>query len=186
MKKSGPIKAATVKKILSFMMVLIIVGSAAGFYFGLQIIKDYAMEVSRTVQDSNASGTNIEQLSELKTALAEREVLVAKAATLFATKDNYQSQSLKDIQKYANVAGLTISSTEFDTPPVVGAPPAANQSVVVTLQNPVSYTKLITFLEAIEGNLPKMQVTGVNLSRPPSSTADTIVTDKITITVATR
>ena len=186
MKKSSPIKAVTVKKILSFTMILIIVGSAAGFYFGLQIIRSYALEVSRTVQDSNASGTNIEQLSSLKTALSEREALVAKAATLFATKNNYQSQSLKDVQKYANLAGLTISSTEFDTPPTVGAPPAASQSVVVTLQNPISYSKLIKFLDAIEGNLPKMQVTGVNLSRPPSSTADTIVTDKITITVATR
>jgi len=187
--ESKKFSATTMRNILAFLLVLILVGAAAGFYFGLQIVKAYAIDVSHTVADSNASGTNIEELSVLKQELSERETLVTKANQLFATQDNYQLQSLKDIQKYASEAGITISDTEFDKEAAnsASASPGTNgHSVVVTLQNPVSYAKFIQFLDAIEGNLPKMQITGVGITRPTTASGDQIVSDKITITVAAK
>jgi len=189
--KSKGIKATSTRNILAFLMFVVIVGAATGFYFGLQTIKAYALDVSHTVSDGSASGKNIEQLSELKQALAEREPLVAKANSLFATEANYQSQVLKDLQKYASDAGVTISNTEFDkqapsdTLPTT-TPGVSSKSVVVTIQSPVSYARLMKFLDELEGNLPKLQVTGVSLSRPTNATGDLVATDKITITVATR
>lgn len=190
MNKDKSMKATTTRNFLSLLMVLIILGSAVGFYFGLQIIKDYATVVSHTVSDANASGKNIEKLSALKQALTEREALVAKANTLFSTPETYQSQALKDIRKYANDSGVVVSNTQFDkaeTPTsttAISTTPATSLPVTVTLQTPVSYSKLLKFLDAIEGNLPKMQVTGVSLSR--AGAGDDITTDKITITVSTR
>lgn len=181
-KGSSKLNATRMRNVLAFLMVVIIIGACAGFYFGLQSVKDYALEVTHSVSDANASGKNVEQLSVLKQQLAERKPLVTKANQLFATSDNYQLQSLKDIQKYASEAGITISNTEFDK--VTAA--AGGHSVLVTLQSPVSYAKFIQFLDAIEGNLPKMQITGVSISRPTSASGDNITTDKITITVATR
>jgi len=179
------LKAASARNILSFLMFVVVIGSAAGFYFGLQTIKAYAVDVSHTVADANASGKNIEQLSDLKQALAEREALVAKANTLFATPDTYQAQVLKDLQKYANEAGVTITNTEFDKQQA-GTVAASGHSAVVTVGSPVSYAKLMKFLNALEGNLPKLQVTGVSISRPAAASGDLVTTEKITIAVATR
>ncbi len=187
MKKSKPINATATRNFLAFFMVIVVIGAAAGFYFGLQIIKKYSIDVSHTVSDSNASGQNIEQLGVLKQELAQREPLVTKANQLFATEATYQSQALKDIQQYASTSGIVISNTEFNKASAVkGATPVEAHSTMVTVQSPVSYSKLLKFLNAIEGNLPKMQITGISISRPTATSGDTIVTDKITITVATR
>ena len=202
-KEQKKMNAVTVRNALSALMVIIVIGAAVGFYFGLQIIKDYALDVSHTVSDANASGQNIQKLSVLKTQITERKTLVTKANQLFATQDTYQLQSLKDIQKYAGEAGITITNTDFNTaaastPPVAtgtaaapakvapATPATAGHSLVVTLQSPVSYAKFIQFLDSIEGNLPKMQITGVGISRPENASGDLVTIDKITITVATR
>ena len=182
-------QATTTRNLLAFILVVVILGATAGFYYGLQIIKDYALEVTHAVADSNASTKNIDELGALKKQLADGEALVSKADNLFSTPDTYQTQALKDISKYAAEAGVTISSIDSATPDTSGNPPSSatsSYSESITLQSPVSYTKLLKFLDAIEGNLPKMQITGVTLTRPSSGMSDQIATDKITITVAVR
>jgi hypothetical protein len=192
-KDAKKFNSITMRNILSFLMVLLVLGAGVGFYFGLQFIKTYALDVSHTVSDASASRKNVEQLGVLKQELVERSTLVTKANQLFATSDTYQLQSLKDIQKYASDAGITITNTEFDkdvAPTGAATPPTATvsgtHSVLVTLQSPVSYAKFLQFLDAIEGNLPKMQITGVSISRPNNASGDQISSDKLTITVATR
>lgn len=201
------INATTTRTMLAFMLVIVIIGAAAGFYFGLQIIKGYALEVAHTVADSSASDKNFEQLGQLKQQLADGQVLVAKADALFSTPATYQTQALKDISKYAAVSGVTISSidsakaasvpgssatgtvpTQAPTTPALTTPaaPAADYSEVITIQSPVSYVKFLQFLDAIEGNLPKMQITGISVGRPKVVSGDQITTDKITITVSVR
>jgi hypothetical protein len=182
-------QATTTRNILSAVLVIVIIGSAVGFYFGLQIIKNYALEVTHAVTDSHASGTNIQELNQLKQQLAAGQGLVAKADSLFSTPATYQTQALKDISKYAGEAGLSISSIDSGKPaePAKGtAVPVSDYSEVITIQSPVSYAKFLQFLDAIEGNLPKMQITGITIGRPTISSGDQITTDKITITVSTR
>ena len=189
MKKGFTLKAVATRNFLAFFMVVVVLGATAGFYFGLQMIKDYAVEVSHTVADSSASGESIEQLSELKQELAEREPLVAKANQLFSNEANYQAQGLKDIQKYASITGVNITNTEFsksEGPAPTPPSSSAGGSAVITIQSPVSYAKLLAFIDALEGNLPKLQITGINISRPTSVSSDLVTTDKITITVAIR
>ena len=192
--KKPPVKknqATNMRNFLAFLLVVVILGAAAGFYFGLQIIKDYSLEVTHTVADSSASAKNVDQLSALKQQLSDGQPLVVKAEKLFSTPAAYQTQALKDISKYASEAGVTISSIDSANPesgsgasPI--APTGTGYSEVITLQSPVSYARLLQFLDAIEGNLPKMQITGVSLDRPASASGDLIATDKITITVAVR
>ena len=191
MKKGKGITAIGIRNFLTFVMVVIILGAVAGFYYGLQIVREYAVEVSHAVTDSTASGKSIVELSTLKRELAEREPLVTKANQLFSTPASYQAQALKDIQKYASVTGVTIANTEFSktpaaTPPTSPVVGTGEQSAIITLQSPTSYAKLLKFIDAIEGNLPKMQITGITVSRPTTASGDNVNTEKITITVATR
>jgi hypothetical protein len=183
--KSKKITATNMRNFLATLLVLIIVGSAAGFYFGLQIIKDYSLEVSRATTDANASGDSIQQLGDLKKQLADGQALVTKANQLFATPATYQTQALKDISKYATESDITISSINSTEPSTPGSG-ASGSSEVITIQSPVSYIQFLKFINAIEGNLPKMQITGISIERPVKSSGDLIVTDKITIVVSTR
>jgi len=186
--KSTGLKATSTRNILSFLMFIVIVGAAAGFYFGLKTVTAYAIEVSHSVSDATASGNNVEQLETLKQALTDREALVVKANTLFATPATYQSQVLKDLQKYAGETGVTISNTEFDKQLDGSAAPVAtnSHSVIVSIGSPVSYARLLKFLDAVEGNLPKLQVTGISLNHLTSASGDMVGIDKIAITVATK
>lgn len=184
--------ATMMRNVLAFLLVIVILGSATGFYFGLQIIKAYAIVVTHTAADSSASDKNIEQLGQLKKQLVAGQALVTKADALFSTPDTYQTQALKDISKYAAQTGVTISSIDSAKPPVTGgatAPPTASPtgySEIITVQSPVSYAKFLRFIDAIEGNLPKMQITGITVGRPKQISGDLIMTDKITITVSVR
>ncbi len=188
--------ATTTRTILAFTLVIVIIGSAVGFYFGLQIIKAYALEVTHATADSRASDKNFDQLGHLKQQLADGQVLVTKSDALFSTTTTYQTQSLKDISKYAANAGITISSIDSVSPvSLPGSPsvaptklptPTTTYSEIITIQSPVSYAKFLQFISAIEGNLPKMQITGISVGRPKVVSGDQITTDKITITVSVR
>lgn len=179
-------QATTTRNILGATLVIVIIGAAVGFYFGLQVIKSYALEVTHAVTDSHASGTNIQDLSQLKKQLADGQSLVAKADALFSTPATYQTQALKDISKYASEAGISISSIDSAQPAGGNAPVTSEYSEIITIQSPVSYAKFLQFLDAIEGNLPKMQITGITIGRPSNPSGDQITTDKITIKVSTR
>lgn len=181
MKKSS-LKATTLRNVLAGILVLTILGAAAGFYYGLEQIRSYAVEVSHTVADANSGDKNIENLRRLKQALAESKSLVAKANKVFATKDNYQSQAVTDVQRYAQLAGVSVANTKFSDDKNSGG----DQTMTIRLDSPVSYAKLLRFLNAIEGNVPKMQLIGISLSRPTQSSGDQVNIDEIFITVATR
>ena len=181
MKKSMKASSST-RSFLTVLMIVILAGLAGGFYLAYQQVRAYAVEVSHTVVDAEASGKQIEQLQDLKSDLQQRESLVNKAKLLFSTADNYQSQALKDVQKYAQTYGITILNTNFE--PV--ADTTEGHIIVLTLQSPLSYTKLLQFLDAIEGNLPKMQVTSVSLGHSTSGANGDITTDAIRIGISTR
>lgn len=187
-KETKKMQATTTRNILAATLVIVIIGSAVGFYFGLQLIKAYALEVTHTVADSRASGQNIQELGKLQKQLADGQPLVAKANALFSTPATYQTQALKDISKYADESGISISSIDSGKPAdSTGAvPAAADYSEIITIQSPVSYAKFLQFIDAIEGNLPKMQITGITIGRPTAPSGDLITTDKITVTVSTR
>lgn len=186
MKKSNKMSASALRNLLATTLVIVIIGTVVGFYFGLQIIRSYALEVTHAITDSHASGQSVGDLRKLQQELTAGQGLVTKADKIFSSPETYQTQALKDITKYADEAGVTISSIDSATSNGSSAAPTTNHAEIITLKSPVSYAKFLKFLDGIEGNLPKMQVTGITIARPTVPSGDMITTDKITITVATR
>lgn len=178
-------QATSVKKFLIVVIVLLLSATAGAFYLGLQVIKGHATEVNHTVADSNASSEKVETLRNLKQYLSDSQSLVEKANQLFSTEADYQSVALSDLQRYAAATGVTIANTNFDNNDADGAS-AGGHSVTIGLASPVSYNSLIRFLDAIEGNLPKMQVSGIDISRPSSGNAGQVEVQDITIMISTR
>lgn len=180
MKKS--MKASSLRSFLIALVVILLLLVAGGFYLGFQQVRTFAIEVSHSAVDADASGKQIEELQILKRELEARENLVTKANKLFATADSYQSQALSDVQKYAETYEVTILNTDFES----SAQGVIDNTFVITLKSPVSYDKLLRFLDAIEGNLPKMQVTSVSLGHSSSGTAGEVTTEAIKIGISTR
>ena len=92
----------------------------------------------------------------------------------------YQSQALTDIRNYSDQVGISIAATDFEN-----AEDGSN-IVIVKLENPTSYEKLIQFLTLIEGNLPKMQVTSIETKYVPGGDADAVEVGDIKINVWVR
>jgi hypothetical protein len=176
-----PFKPQNLQVLLSVLLAVVIIGGGALFYFGLTMVRDYSIEVNHRLQDATASSDQIKQLQLLKGQISQSESLITKADQLFASPSNYQTQTLTDLKNYANQVGLTISSTNFDDPTTTGS-----YGVTITLAAPVSYKKLIQFLTLVEGNLPKMQVTAVNLKHTPSGNSDSVDAGPIKINISVR
>ena len=177
-KQFGP---ANLRAILAVLLVVVIAGGGAIFYFGLGMVRDFAGEVNQSAVDAEASGQQISQLQTLRNQLSQSDSLVDKANQLFATPANYQTQALRDVNKYASAAGITVASTNFSDPAQSGT-----YTMTVTFKNPVSYSKLIAFLNNIEGNLPKLQVSSIALGHADSTSIDLVQTGEIKIDISVR
>lgn len=173
--------AQGLRAVLSFLLIAVILGGGCLFYYGLNEVSDYSVEVNQSLQQADSSGKQVTQLQLLKGQLAQSDTLIAKADSLFASTSSYQGQASNDLKAYANQVGLSIGSTIFDDPATTGI-----YAVSVSFKNPVSYTKLIQFLSLVEANLPKMQVSTLSLKHQPSGSADDVEVDNLKINIAVR
>lgn len=176
-------QAISFRKLLTFLFIVIVVGLVGAFYFGLQQVRTYAIEVTRTTKDAAASGEQIDKLKLLQTQLAQTKTAVEKSSRIFASSSDYQTQAITDLQRYATEAGLTIANTDFGNNTSAGA---STREITIKLAAPVSYAKLLRFFELIEDSMPKMQIATLNMSRPSSPDGDTVVVEDIIINIFVR
>lgn len=184
MKQKQAFQATSLRKLLVFLMILILAAAIGGFYLGLQQIRAYAVEVSHTTQDASASGAQVDRLRVLEQQLAQTQTLVEKADRIFTTDADYQSQAVKDLQKYASVAGVTISNTDFAQGGDIASQPY--RLVTIRLEQPVSYERVVRFLQLVEGSIPKMQVDSITITRPASASGDQVNVESIGIRISVR
>lgn len=193
--KQSAMTASKLRVILSVMVVILIGLSAVGFYFGQDKLRTLAVSVSHRIADSKVSSGDAQSMKKLQADLATRQGIAAKANSIMASSQNYQSQAIKDLDKYAADANIVISNYSFAQPNATAAakggatssaPATGSTSVTVTLTSPLAYTKLLKFMTAIESNLPKMQVSSINLGRVAGGDRDAVKTDQLTIEVYTQ
>ncbi len=181
MKPKKQFRPQNLRAILAFMLVVLVLGGGAAFYWGIGLVREYAVEVEHRLADADASGQQLQGLQTLKNQLAQSDSLVEKANQLFATPASYQQLALKSVKNYADAAGLSIANTSFGDPGAEGS-----HTLAMTLRGPVSYSKLIAFLSNIESNLPKMQVSSISLGRTETGAADSVRTGDIKINISVR
>lgn len=185
--KKSKMTAVALRGILGTMIVIIIGLTGLGFYFAQNWLSDLAIDVSHTIADSTSSGNNIQALHKLQEELESRQDIISRANSLFTSKQTYQIQAVNDLTAYATATGISISNFTFPTTPTTTKSTTTDATTVVTLtlSNPVRYDSLIRFMQAIEGNLPKMQISSINLSRIEGDT-QSVKIDQLTIAVSTR
>ena len=73
MSKQKKFQATSLRKLLVTLFVIVILGLAGAFYLGLQIIREYSVEVEKTSKDAAASAKQVEDLAALRQQLADTQ-----------------------------------------------------------------------------------------------------------------
>lgn len=180
MARNTSLKPQGVRTLLSVVLAIAIVGGGALFYLGLTTVKEYSAQVNNRLIDADASEAQVRQLQLLRQQINQNETLIAKADRVFSSPSDYQAQSLNDVRSYANQTGVSIRSIDFEDPS------SGSYSMTVRLNSPVNYQSLIRFITLIEGNLPKMQLTSIDIKRGTSSAKDSVTVNEIKIKVSVR
>lgn len=185
MKKSR-LTAVGLRSLLIVLILLLIGLATVGFYFAQTALVAYSKVVTQTVADSTNSGKDVQSLKKLQADISGLQDVIVKTSKITASASDYQSQVITDINTYAKSAGIGVSNYTFTQTPtasVAGAPQSS--TVTLALTSPMPYKSLLTFLRLIETNLPKMQVSSVNLTRVEGDSS-TVRTESIAIDVYTR
>jgi hypothetical protein len=196
--KKSKMNAITLRAILGTTVVTLIGLAAVGFYFDQSWLRTFAVSVSKTVADSQARGSDVQSLKKLQADLLARQDIITKVDTMTTSSQDYQNQVIKDLDKYAAYADVQISNYTFVAPVAASTTPATttttvapvaasgSQAVTVAVTSPISYAKLLKFMTAIEGNLPKMQISSINLGRVEGGDSSSVRTEQLTIEVYTK
>lgn len=199
----GTLTASKLRLILCAVLVLILVAQVGLVALGQNAIRSYAEEVASAVAQSSSNEKTVRDLESVRAALDKNKATVEKSKQLIADKSNtyaYQNQIIQDITRYANLAGLQVTGFAFsEGTPASGASSAGSSSatkpasgvkipagvtpvaVTVTLSQTASYDAYFRFLQLLEGNLLRTEITGINLNRP----TDTANVDANTISLST-
>ena len=184
---ASKMNAVTLRGVLGTMVVLLIALAGVGFYFAQDWLQKMAVDVSHSVAESTTSDSSVQALKQLQEELATRQDIITKTNSIFTSTATYQTQAVQDLIAYAESSGITISNYAFPAPAASSAAATSipATAVTITLKSPVSYTSLLKFMAAVEGNLPKMQITSINLGRI-SGDSESVKIDQLTVAVYTR
>jgi hypothetical protein len=170
--------------------IILIVGAIiGGFYYTQGMLRD-SINKSKTTDPNNTSTVSNQSIKQLENDIENQKSSNEKAVGLFYSNQDYQSQIKKDLDKYSLDTGVVISGYKaVESPPVgtvpIGLEGVKSSIVSVLLKNPVPYASFIKFLKAIETNLPKMKLVGVNLTNS-SELDDSVKVGPLLIEVYTK
>lgn len=173
-------KPQSLRNLLSFILALLILGGGALFYFGLQMIKDYSVEVTESLRLADANDARIQSLQALRTQSQQGQSISTTLDQFFADESNFPSKVRSDISNYAKQTGITGISIAFkntDTEPAVAT---------VTIPNNVTYLQFVQFLTLVEGNLPKLHVTSLDIEPIEGSDGESVKIHELKIGVTVR
>lgn len=189
--KKNKMKATTLRTTMTIIIIIVIGLSAFGFYYLQGKLNTYAVSVGQTVSESTAGGgSSTQTIKKIQANIADIQAIADKSASITASSLDYQNQMITDLNKYASNNGISIIDYNFSQPTTTSKSSGltggtGTSFITITLSNPISYTGLIKFLESIETNLPKMQLTGITITHD-QNTSGTVTVTPLTIEVYTK
>jgi len=202
---NGTMTAKRLRVILLISMLLVVAGMAGGFLFVERNLRSYATTISRLNADAQSGDQNIQTLKNLQVRIASEQDTIAAARSIVADNTTYAKQVIDDISRIASESGVAVTSLEFpkDAGAAAGATapttPVATpgqtvtttptpagvtkKTVTVSVQSPLKYSSLLSFIQKIESNDLKMQLTSVTLAKEKG---DSVTTQTFTIEVYVR
>lgn len=203
------INAIILRRLLTVALLLLLIGIGGGFYFVYTSLEESAEETAAAQLEAKSTDLHLEQLMETRRQLDLSTEAREKAQKIVADSRSYeyQNQIIADLTAYANQSNLDAVSFSFlggtgstqSAPsestegaeaanPEAGGASANINSVLVSvgLSGDTSYLSLLNFVNLIEQNLTRMQVTSIALSDSNSVQADGSSVQSLNIEVYVR
>ncbi len=188
------LSASQLRLILLIVAIIIVIAQVGLIIAGQRVIMSSSQPVADAVAQSSSSQKTLQDLEVVRVALDTQKQTVKKSSLVVADKSNtylYQNQIIRDVSAYAEMSGLTAVGFTFDsaeggggeggaTPASAdaaaaapagaggeapGAPASSTATVNVAFDGTITYEALFRFLRLLEGNLLRMEIDGLNLSR---------------------
>lgn len=172
---------ASIARIVLSLLLLIILSAMVGLViFAYSFLSKTSEEVGKMQTEAIAVDAKIQSLLTSKSQLDRNSDTVKKAKNIVSESKlyQYQNQIIKDLNTYADRAGIPIKAFSFQNEPTTSAKtatsskrtpasPAGVKSTFVSIQlgDHIDYTKFLHFLSLIEKNVTRMQLLGVSISR---------------------
>ena len=172
---------ASIARIVLSLLLLIILSAMVGLViFAYSFLSKTSEEVGKMQTEAIAVDAKIQSLLASKSQLDRNSDTVTKAKNIVSESKlyQYQNQIIKDLNTYADRAGIPIKAFSFQNEPTTSAKtatsskrtpasPAGVKSTFVSIQlgDHIDYTKFLHFLSLIEKNVTRMQLSGVSISR---------------------
>lgn len=171
-KKQSSLTAKKLSWILSGSLGILTIGLFVGVWYAGNLLKERTDAVRALEAQAHTNVTNLEKAQALSVFVAKNAEEMHKAASIVADTQLYQHQNqiVKDITDFANTAGLTVlgfnfpenkQATQRSTAAKTGL---KSVSATISLESPVEYKKMLTFIKLIERNLTRMQITTIDIS----------------------
>lgn len=194
------LNAVSLRLMLVVGMIVILAASAALFWVIAGTLRDVAVTTNHTKKDAEVSANTVENLERIQDTLENNKEVVDRTNRIVAESQSYQYQDqiIKDLNDYARSTGVSITNIDFSSAAETGSSSGSEEnksssstisgvnsvSANITLNTPVNYTSLLRFLNSIEQNLTKMQVSKVNVAKAEG--ANEVSSEALTIQVYTR
>lgn len=164
--------ATKLRYILIAIIVLMILGIAAGSWQLQKILASQVLQTDHAKIDAELSQLELEKLQKLQVDLVTQKDIVDRARQIAASTNQYQYQDqvIKDLSAYAARDGIAISSFDFgvaNSGGKVSTPTGGKTPFTVNLQTSQRYDQVLNFLRQIEQNATKMQITSLTLAPDP-------------------
>ena len=172
---------ASIARIVLSLLLLIILSAMVGLViFAYSFLSKTSEEVGKMQTEAIAVDAKIQSLLASKSQLDRNSDTVKKAKNIVSESKlyQYQNQIIKDLNTYADRAGIPIKAFSFQNEPTTSAKttksskrtpasPAGVKSTFVSIQlgDHIDYTKFLHFLSLIEKNVTRMQLLGVSIFR---------------------
>ena len=194
-KKKTTLNARLLRVLLSVMLLVVFAAGIAGISAGLNMIKDYSVEVEHKKTDAEASDKNLAALQNIEKYLQDNQDVRDKAKLLrsdgkfpeFRIVDKVRAIASKNNVKIGSFSYGTEASSETgggaQTPAAApaaggaaagGTTSAASTGKTIALTVTISKAKYKDFLQFtydLEQFLPKMKISGIDVSSGSSSSS---------------
>lgn len=161
----------------------------AGYYYLSHILNDQATLTDHAQIDAELTSQNTNYIKQLQSDLNNNKSAIDKVQQIVGSQADYayQDQAINEIYAIAGTYGISISGYSFPAPgsssssgsttgKAIALPDGVQQVLInVTFTPPVTYDNYMLFLRALELNLTRFQVNGIDIT--PDGSNPKIITN---------
>lgn len=169
--------AVKLRALLLSCIILVLGATVALIYFASVYLQSETTTTIHSKIDAELSRQDVDKLKTLEKVLNTNAASIQKADQIVSESKQYeyQDQIVNDINAYAAKTGVKVTGYDFGTTATTTAPTTATPvtptvsgiktlNVTLTLESPMPFDNYLRFVKAIENNLTKMQVSGINIT----------------------